>query len=165
MIRSGLVLFEVTDDTRGNAQCHTVRRDVFRNDGACANHGMVANGDPRQDRAICADPGSITNLYTRIIAIEIGGQVIMTGGGYYGVRANLRIISNVNSAMSIQLYIAVHRSAVTDMNMAIQSCAEVDAILDQAVVADADICAVDKNGSLTNHRFTSCTSIQIAKLE
>jgi hypothetical protein len=145
-------LVERSDYASGDSNSDTTSRNVFCNDSPSTYYCVVPDTNAPEDRAIATDPDPLPDPDLQKLCFQFIRTVIVPGGRDHRIRADLSLLADLDATVSIHLYETVQRGTVVNAYMTLDSGAQIDSVLQQAVRADVDVGGIDHDGSFTDNR-------------
>ena len=97
------ILFaDFSNHSAGITNCNHVGRQVFRDNTACTNNDLVANGNARQNNCTCSNPAIFPDVNRHIILINSFSEFRknrMSSRCNNDTRCKHRIITNINMSV------------------------------------------------------------------
>ena len=97
-----VVFVNLSNHSAGIANCYHVGWQIFRDNTACTNDDLVANGNARQNNCTCSNPAIFPDVNRHIILIDSFSEFRknwMSSRCNNHTRCKHRVIANINMSV------------------------------------------------------------------
>lgn len=130
------------DHSGGNAKSNAARRDVLHDHAARADDRVITDLNARQDGDIRADPYALAdNHWSKMRRHFL--VVVMLRGRDQAARSELGFLADVDGPVAEETAEAIDGSAIANGDASLGAGSDINGILKQAILTDADICRID----------------------